>query len=137
VEKAALMKIIVDTDAFISLLITDDANHKAVSRLFFENKNSLLYVSPVTVGEAVTVVSNRISQKMAKIVLTKIRETSPIELEVNIPIASTTDEIFLKQNNKHTSWFDCLNVALYRYYHMEAIFSFDLFYKKMGLKILR
>ena len=121
------MKILVDADALVAIAKINDSNHRKALEIASWHKKDILRISPDAIGEAVTVLSNKVSYQIACDFLVNIRKSNLIELAVNKGIVSIADEVFLKQMKKHTSWFDCLNVALYRYYHMEAIFSFDLF----------
>lgn len=131
------MKIITDTDIFVSLYKEDDANHEKVIKIASLYEKSNLYISPLTIPEALTVLSYDVSQKKAQEFYKRIKEQKLIVLSLEESIWHKADEIFLAQTKKRTSWFDCLNVALYKYYNMDAIFSFDKFYKRMGLKILK
>jgi predicted nucleic acid-binding protein len=130
------VKILVDADALVALAKADDVNHAKALKLACKIKNDLLYLSPFTVAEAATVFSYRFSHLAARIFLKLVRQRNFTELSLDLKSRRLADEIFLAQNTRKTSWFDCLNAALYQLNSLDAIFSFDRFYRRMGLKLL-
>lgn len=128
------MKILVDTDFLVALSKEDDQNHKKAENLAEKLKNSEIFITPFTIPEAVTVLSYKVSQNSAKKFLADARKRSFIELALDIPVKDLTDQIFLSQNKKGTSWIDCLNVAAIQTNKLDGILSFDKFYVKQGIK---
>lgn len=126
------MKILVDADALVALAKEDDANHRKAVKIAQRLKKETLYVTPLTIPEAATVLSYRVSQKAAQRFLKEARQRRLIELPMMTQASLLADEIFLKQNKKGTSWIDCLNVAMAQIHNLEGIFSFDRFYQKFG-----
>lgn len=129
------MKIFVDADALVALAKEDDTNHQKAIKIASSLKKVSLYVSPFTIPEAATVLSYRVSQKAAKQFLKEARKRKLIELKITSQVSRLADEIFLKQRKKGTSWIDCLNVAMIKTYKLQGIFSFDKFYKKLGITL--
>lgn len=129
------MKIFVDADALVALAKEDDTNHQKAIKIASSLKKVSLYVSPFTIPEAATVLSYRVSQKAAKQFLKEARKRRLIELKITPQVSRLADEIFLKQRKKRTSWIDCLNVAMIKAYKLQGIFSFDKFYKKLGITL--
>lgn len=130
------MKILIDADALVALAKEDDRNHPKAEKIAGRLKKASLYVTPFTIAEAATVLSYKVSQKAAREFLLSARERKLIEVKITAPIARLADEIFVKQTRKGISWIDCLNVALVRYFAFDAIFSFDKFYRQLGLQCL-
>jgi len=128
------MKILVDADALIALAKEDDVNHAKAVKIAQSLQKETLYVTPLTIPEAVTVVSYRLSQKTASQFLKEARLRKLVELSLTSQVCFLADEIFLKQERRKTSWIDCLNVAMIKIHHLDGIFSFDKFYAKLGLK---
>jgi len=127
------MRILIDTDFLIALIKEDDKNHlRAVNKLK-ELKEVLIFITPFTIPETVTVLSYKVSQKAAKKFLKTAREKL-VELPLNEEIVVLADKIFLAQNKKGISWIDCLNVAVIKFYKLEGILSFDKFYSKIEKK---
>jgi len=128
------MKILVDTDFLIALIKIDDKNHlKAIDKVQ-KIKEAKVFITPFTIPETVTVISYKVSHTAAKNFLKVARNKLP-ELPLNEEIIASADKIFLSQNKKGTSWIDCLNVALIKYYKLNGILSFDKFYLKLGVNV--
>lgn len=130
------MKILVDADALVALAKEDDTNHTKAVKIAKSLKKETLYITPLTIPEAATVLSYRLSQKAAKQFLKEARQRKLVELSLTPQVCLLADEIFLKQEGRGTSWIDCLNVAVVYSHHLEGIFSFDKFYSKFNLKHL-
>lgn len=133
-------EVLVDADALVALVKTDDANHKKALLLSeaLQKKGCVWYVSPFTIGEVVTVVSHKINQDTAKRVLKELRKQNLNLLALRDEHVDLVNDWFNKQNKKGTSYFDCYNMALLDRYknQLDAIFSFDSVYKTNGFKLL-
>lgn len=141
-ESTKLMpEVLVDADALVALVKTDDTNHKKALSLSeaLQKKGCVWYVSPFTIGEVVTVISHKINQDTAKKVLKELRKQNLNELALKNEHVYLVDDWFNKQNKKGTSYFDCYNMALLERYknQLDAIFSFDTVYKTNGFKLLK
>lgn len=130
-------KVLVDSDALVALIKTDDAHFKTATRLVTEAKNKQIefFLSQYTIAEVSTVLSHKVSQVAA------IRFLSGI-YQFNLTVISATEaqflkaeEIFVQQQKKGTSFFDCLNIALIQHHSLDAIFSFDKIYPKNGIQL--
>jgi len=128
------MKILVDADALVALAKEDDSNHQKAIKIAQRLKKETLCITPLTIPEAATVLSYRVSQKAARQFLKEAKERRLIELSLTPLLVQLTDEIFLKQKKKGTSWIDCLNVTTIKTHHLDGIFSFDKFYSKFDFK---
>jgi predicted nucleic acid-binding protein len=128
------MKILVDTDFLIALIKIDDKNHlKAIDKIQ-KIKEATVFITLFTIPETVTVLSYKVSHTAAKNFL-KVARNKLSELPLNEEIITSADKIFLSQNKKGTSWIDCLNVALIKYYKLDGILYFDKFYIKLGINV--
>jgi len=130
------MKLLLDSDCLIALSKSDDSNHKKIIKFFKSKKNIQIYVSHLCVAEVCTVLSLKISQESAKSFLKNLRERNLIEIGYSIPLRQATDKIFLNQKTKGTSWVDCFNAAIMQTEKLDALVSFDKFYKKFNFKVL-
>jgi len=128
--------ILIDADALVALAKSNDSNHKKATELSSKLQKSGVYYcfSPFTVAEATTVLSYKTSHESAKNFLKQIRKLDVPILELPKKLSTLTDEWFLKQKKKGTSYFDCYNMALLDRYKNQfvAIFSFDSIYKRNG-----
>lgn len=130
------MKILVDADVLIAIAKVDDTNHERAVATAAKHTKATLFITPFTIPEAATVLSYRVSQQAAIQFIEDARRRKFIELPFEVASVEKADEIFLSQKKKGTSWVDCFNAAIYRANRMDAIFSFDRFYKRLGLKII-
>ena len=129
------LDVLVDADALVALVKTNDTNHKKalhISELLQKN-GCTWYVSPFTVAEVVTVISYKINQTTAKAVLKQLRKQNLNVLILKEDQLDIVDTWFNKQTKKGTSYFDCYNMTLLERYNF-AIFSFDGVYKKNGFR---
>jgi len=126
------MQLLIDTDFLIALVKEDDKNHLRSIDKLKSLKDALIFITPFTIPETVTVLSYKVSQQAAKKFLKETREKF-IELPLNEEIIGLADKIFLAQNKKGISWIDCLNAAIVKYYKLEGILSYDKFYSRLGI----
>lgn len=131
-----MAKFLVDADALVALAKEDDSNHTKALKITRVSSGVSLYTTPFTIPEAATVLSYKVSQEAAKQFLRQARQRRLIELKLTTQITHLTDEIFLQQSSKRTSWIDCLNVATVKHHSLDGIFSFDKFYKKFKINYL-
>lgn len=133
-----MLDILVDADALVALVKTNEPNHKKALAMSeaLQKKGCTWYVSPFTIGEVVTVVSYKVNQTTAKKVLKELKKQNLNVMILKDEQLHLADNWFLKQNKKGTSYFDCYNMALLERYgkQLNAIFSFDSVYKKNGFK---
>lgn len=125
--------ILVDSDAFVGLLIKKDSHHNESSKLFSEiaARGLPIITTSFVIAETATVLSHRIGQELARIFL------DDVVTEGKFPTVFVTEslqqqaiEIFKKQNNKGISMTDCVNVAVMQQIQTVTIFSYDSFYEK-------
>jgi predicted nucleic acid-binding protein len=131
--------ILVDSDAFVGFFLPDDAHFTAASNLFNQcfKQNIPLTTTNYIVAETATVLSRRSSQQEARRFLAFIHSGSIPLIYVDYHLHLESVEIFIQQENKNTSLFDCSNVAVMRHFAIPQIFSFDKVYeKKFDLKVL-
>lgn len=133
-------QILVDSDAFVGLLLKKDVHHEESSQLFSEIAVQGLSVitTSFVIAETVTVLSHRIGQELARIFLDEVIEQGKFPtVFVTESLQQQATEIFRKQDGRGTSMTDCVNVALMRQLQLSTIFSFDAFYaKKCKLQLL-
>lgn len=127
------MKLLVDADFFVALAKEDDANHQAALKKTNKLQDTALFVTPFAIPEASTVLSYKASHNAAKNFLKAARAKNFFELPLSQSIADEADEIFISQKSKGISWIDCCNVAVARIHGLDAVLSFDKFYRKFGL----
>lgn len=129
-------RILVDDDALIALAKEDDSNHKTALVIAHRIQKDLLIASPLTIPEAATVISHKVSHEKAKVFLKNARQRT-INITAFTPeLEKLADDIFLSQKVKGTSWPDCLNIAIVHKLSIDAIFSFDEVYHQNHIPTL-
>jgi len=133
-------QILVDSDAFVGLLLEKDAHHENSSNLFTEiaSQGISIITTSFVIAETATVLSHRVGQELARIFLDEVIEKGKFPtVFVSEPLQQQATEIFKEQESRGTSMTDCVNVALMRQLQLSTIFSFDGFYeKKCNLQLL-
>ena len=133
------LKIFVDTDAFVALIIETDSNHKKAVALL----NNLcitpvvFFTSNYVFSESITIIRMEGSHAAS---LQFIETMQSFENPFQIKRADAATEelaihLFKKQTAKNTNYVDCINMALIKQQHADAVFSFDDVYKKNGLQL--
>lgn len=131
--------IIVDADAIVAGVDLDDVHHKKVIEILgrlLESEARLIYPRTAIV-EAVTVIQRVLGKKMVADKTAEEFVSSEWEVVgVSGEIYSQAVEIFKKVVSKKDTLFDCVVAAVAKKYKADAVFSFDKFYKKLGLKLV-
>lgn len=125
-------KILVDSDAFISIRFLDQSTHAEALKIFhkLQKQKAELYCLNLCIYETATVISHKYSQEKAIDFFNDLKITSPIVLNLDPVLEQRTWELFLSQTKKGTSFIDCANMTALSYYNFDKIFSFDQFYPK-------
>lgn len=131
--------ILVDADALVALVKSDDSNHELAKKLFYklEKAGYTFIYTPFTISEVVTVISHKVSQKKASQTLKTLRSQMIFEFPLPYEKIDLIDKWFTSQNKKKTSYADCYNMAVMEFLHesIAAIFSFDKVYKENGFRL--
>jgi predicted nucleic acid-binding protein len=130
------MKVLIDADALIALVKEDDTNHQRASKIAITLQDKNVFISPLTIPEVAAVISHRMGHLAAKKLLQSTRQEPFTQIDLSPQLINKADQIFLAQNKKGISWPDCLNAAIFTQYKLDAIFSFDRFYKQLRLPVL-
>src|SRR5262245_10503196 len=104
---------LVDTDALLGLVNSQDALHeraKEVAHEFIEQKVTI-FVLPTTLGEFATVSSIRLGLEQSKKALNLIMKNGYIALDVTSVMVLEATALYEKQTSKENSLFDCFNMV--------------------------
>lgn len=128
------MRVVLDSDFLVGLLVEDDANHeksKAIAAWIFNDDNVWVCVLDGVIQETATVLSYKINHQAAVMFLDKVKKLPVIEVKLNDMIKERAWRIFKKsQKKKGVSFVDCANLAVVELYELEGVVSFDKFYPK-------
>lgn len=133
-------QILVDSDAFVGLLLEKDTHHDRCAELFAEvaSQGALIVTNSFVIAETATVLSHRVGQELARVFLDEVIEQGRFPtIFVTEALQQQAIKIFKKQESRGTSMTDCVNVAIMQQLQIPIIFSFDTFYSKTcNLKLL-
>lgn len=130
-------RILADADAIVALIKRDETNHEEAINLAkqaYENGFEF-FISQYTVAEVCTVLSNKVSQQVAVEFLASLYEKSITIIGATEVVFLEAEKVFTEQKKKGTSYFDCLNIALFHQLGFDQIFSFDGMYTKNGVAV--
>lgn len=130
--------VLVDSDAFIGFFVEEDAHFKQAQTSFraFSAAGQILVTTNAVVTETASMLSRRISYKIACRFVEFIRDGDLPLIYLDRALSDSAHAIFLVQNKEGTSMVDCTNIAVSRYYSIPTIFGFDHFYTKFGLALV-
>ncbi len=133
------MKVLVDSDALFAIYFARDALHDKASfklRELVGNKDELV-VTNLVLQEIVTIISSRLGQSQALEFLIDTEKTDLRVIFVDEPMTEEIWNLFRRQTKKGTSFVDCANVMVCKSLKLDKIFSFDKFYKRVGLEMVQ
>lgn len=130
--------IFIDSDALIGTIARQDAHHVAASAIFnhLSDAQEKLVTSWETIDEVATKLSMFFGKDCADLLFTLIAKANITIIYIDQALSQETVKIFKKQTSKNVSLTDCANIAICRIMKIDTVFSFDLHYKKNGLKLL-
>ena len=126
-------QILVDSDAFVGLLLNNDVHHRRVEDLFerLYASNVSLSTTSYVIDETATVLSHRVGQDIARYFLEEVIDGGSFPtININESHREKAIDIFKQQDSRGTSMTDCVNVAVMQELRLSTIFSFDKFYSK-------
>ena len=138
INNDAPLVIIGDADGLIALLQEDDGNHdKAVQISQYCVEQHAEVIFPLTaIVEAVTTLHRRLNNpKLAEIVRQQTIDGRLVIEEITREMLTQASALFNPFGAKKHTLFDAVVAVVARKYDAAAIFSFDKWYSKVGLKL--
>jgi predicted nucleic acid-binding protein len=130
--------VIVDSDALIALLNKDDLlANKAIKTLEGLHKLEARLLYPATtLVETTTTLQRRLSNAtLAKDIVKMIKESQFPIIAVDQEILELAEALFDPYGSKQNTLFDAVVAAIAKKQKADAIFSFDVWYEKIGLTL--
>lgn len=127
-----------DADAIVGSVNPADANHERVVAISKQLTSlSAHVVFPVTaIAEAITAIHRRLaSPSLTRELLAKVNRDDLPVMEVSRDAAKTATEFFSPDGSKENTYFDAIVAAIAKSNFADGIFSFDVWYKKLGFKL--
>lgn len=135
-----IVRIFVDSDAFVALTVETDAHSKKALSLLhiLRTKPVQFFTSNYVFSESITVISMRSGHARAvQYIETMQVPDSPFQIKwADKALEAEALDLFKKQTSKNTSFVDCTNMAYMQQLHLDAIFSFDQVYKTNKLTLV-
>lgn len=133
------IQVLIDSDAFVGLMLARDAHHQQASTIFEQLKagNVPITTTSFVVAETATILSHASGQSLARTFLDEVivNPGFPV-IFIDEPLHDVAVEIFHSLDQRGTSMTDCANVAVIRHFKIPTIFSFDKVYpKQFGIAI--
>lgn len=126
------IEVLVDSDAFVGLLLQRDAHHARSVTIFdrLKERNVQIATTSLVVVETATVLSHASGQALARTFLHEVIEKAhfPV-IFIDEPLYNETTAIFCSLQKRASSMTDCANVAVIRHFEIPQIFSFDKVYR--------
>lgn len=135
------MKILIDSSAFISLLVADQYTHKQAINIFNELKkrNVRLFTSNLILSESYTWLLYKNGLKIANGLKNMIEETEKegfLEIFwIDDLLSRETWTYFIKFAEHKLSFTDAFSFLLVKKFRLDGIFTFDASFKKVGLQV--
>jgi predicted nucleic acid-binding protein len=126
------IQVLIDSDAFVGLLLARDAHHARSVRIFdrLKARNLPLATTSLVVAETATVLSHASGQPLARTFLDEVIAQAgfPV-IFIDEALYGEAVAIFRAQEKRATSLTDCANVAVIQRLAIPQIFSFDKVYR--------
>lgn len=130
--------IFIDADALVSLIDKKDPNHNLAVKLqkVIRQDDISVFTSNFAIGEAITVISQKLGLKLAVEFGKKIFAGEIKIIDVSRSHCEDALKKFAKQTTKNARFTDMVNMVLMDVLKIDTIFSFDEHYPKNGYKLL-
>lgn len=125
------IEVLIDSDAFVGLMLERDVHHARVVKIFdkLKARNLPLATTSFVVAETATVLSHASGQALARMFLDEvIAQSSFPVIFVDESLYNEAVAIFHALDKRGSSLTDCANVAVIKRFAIPKIFSFDKVY---------
>lgn len=133
------MKVLIDTSAFMALILKEETYHNKVAAQYkaYKQARAQLITSAYILDELFTRCLYRAGSHGGKLAINLIREIVTSDeltvLEVDSQIFKEAEDILLKFSDHKISFTDATSYVLYKDFSIDEIFTLDDDFKKMRL----
>ena len=133
-----ISKIFVDTNVFIASRDNKDNTHKKTLKLvdFLSKSKCVWYTSSNIILETLTVMSQKLGKDVALDWYNDFIKGEIREIFIDEILYKETLKYFKTIKSKNVSFVDCSSVITMKRNKIDAIFSFDEDFRKLGVKLL-
>jgi len=122
--------VIADADFIVSQAIAEDSNH-----LLALGTQTIFPSTAIT--EAVTALQRKFSNPHLATRTLNLFSAPGINIEsIDAEIIQEASKLFNPASSKHNTFFDCIVATVAKKHNADAIFSFDVWYTKLGFKLV-
>lgn len=131
-------RVFVDTNVFVALRDLNDSTHQEAVKLSANllKRKVEWFTSSDVIGETLTVMSRKLGRQVAVDWYQDFKKGGIKEIFVDDFPHKTARRFFGKVKSKTISFVDCSSVVVMKKNKIDAIFSFDEDFRKMGVKLL-
>lgn len=125
--------IFIDASYYLSLLNSQDSNHKKAVEIGLRYKDEVYVTSQAVLGEVLTVGSQKIDKKLT---IEFVEEILKSNTRVIMETKELVDDAFLlfkKNESKNISWVDCYSFSIMKKLKIKEALSFDKHFKQLVL----
>lgn len=133
------LRVILDSDALIAMAEESDALHERSAQLFdvLTTRQASLFIASTTAAEVITTLQRKYSNRSAARDLYERLLTQWITiLPVDRDLIVAAHEYYTRSRSKQNTIFDAMNIAVVKKHHLDAIFSFDRWYARHGVRLV-
>lgn len=133
-----ISEVFVDTNVFVTIRDNTDSTHKKALKISeYISKNKIKWAtSSDVIGETLTVISKKLGKEIAIDWYKDFKNSSIREIFIDEATHRETRKFFTKVKSKNISFIDCSNVIAMKRNKIKHIFSFDEYFRKMGVELL-
>jgi predicted nucleic acid-binding protein len=126
----------IDTGAFYALADRTDPAHKR-ARTFFEECNSTLIATDFIFAETMSLITKRLSKKIAVSIGEGIRGSQRFRFEETTPdVREQAWRLFSGHRDKDYDLIDCISFLTMESLGMQDVFGFDRHFVQYGFRLL-
>ncbi len=132
------LKILLDSDAIVAFFVRDDLLYGRVQKIARQvsGRGAQLYCCTTTLAEVMTVFQRVFNQGNYAEQAYELIVGGKVQLVVvDAGLFKSAFDVFLTSHSKKNTIFDAINIAAVKKYDLDAIFSFDGWYRKHGVKL--
>jgi predicted nucleic acid-binding protein len=132
--------ILVDSDVLLGFFFDNDVHHKKSKLLLSQLRDNgeQLTITNIVIGEVITILSHRKGQEAARKFLEVIQQGFFSTIHIDEHFHELALQLFSQTNRKGTSYVDCCNAVVAKYFSVTVILSFDKAYPKdFGLQLYK
>ena len=134
-----VLKILLDSDALIAMIEESDTSHVRAVKIFgaLTQQNAHLFITSSVVAEVITTLQRKYGHRSAAGDLYERFMTNWVEIvPVGSDLLTSAHAYFTDSGSKQNTIFDAINIAAVKAHNFDAIFSFDRWYHRQGIRLV-